>query len=211
MRHWRMTGPSNCTYADLHEHLDRLDRAGLLYRINEPVNKDTEMHPLVRWQFRGGIPEAQRKAFLFTNITDSKGRRYNIPVVIGAFAANPEIYRIGMNVPRLEDIGSAWERALANPISPRVVQTAPCHDVVVQGRDLSGPGKGLESLPVPISTPGFDAAPFFTATGVITKDPDTGVQDMGTYRGHLKSSDRLGMMMLVNIRAGGLEHLAKYR
>jgi UbiD family decarboxylase len=103
------------TYADLHEHLDRLDEAGLLCRINEPVNKDTEMHPLVRWQFRGGIPEAQRKAFLFTNITDSKGRRYNIPVVIGAFAANPEIYRIGMNVPRLEDIGPAWERALANP------------------------------------------------------------------------------------------------
>jgi UbiD family decarboxylase len=199
------------TYADLHEHLDRLDEAGLLYRINEPVNKDTEMHPLVRWQFRGGIPEAQRKAFLFTNITDSKGRRYNIPVVIGAFAANPEIYRIGMDVPRLEDIGPAWERALANPISPRVVQTAPCHDVVVQGRDLSGPGKGLESLPVPISTPGFDAAPFFTATGVITKDPDTGVQNMGTYRGQLKSSDRLGMMMLVNMRAGGLEHLSKYR
>ena len=73
-------------YADLHEHLDRLDRAGLLYRIDAPVNKDTEMHPLVRWQFRGGIAEKDRKAFLFTNIVDSKGRRYDIPVVIGAYA-----------------------------------------------------------------------------------------------------------------------------
>ena len=49
------------TYADLHEHLDRLDRAGLLYRIDAPVNKDTEMHPLVRWQIprwhRGKRPE----------------------------------------------------------------------------------------------------------------------------------------------------------
>ncbi len=43
----------NRNYADLHEHLDRLDKAGLLYRIEAPVNKDCEMHPLVRWQFRG--------------------------------------------------------------------------------------------------------------------------------------------------------------
>ena len=39
--------------------------------------------PLVRWQFRGGLREADRKAFLFTNVTDSKGRKYDIPVVIG--------------------------------------------------------------------------------------------------------------------------------
>ena len=198
-------------YADLHEHLERLDHAGLLYRIDEPVNKDTEMHPLVRWQFRGGIAEKDRKAFLFTNIVDSKGRRYDIPVVIGAFAANPEIYRIGMNVPSLDDIGPAWERAIGNPISPRIVHTGPCQDVIIEGAALEGPGKGLECLPVPISTPGFDAAPYFTATCVITRDPETGVQNVGTYRGHLKSPTRLGIMMLVNMRAGGLEHWKKYQ
>ena len=196
-------------YADLHEHIARLDRAGLLYRIDAPINKDTEMHPLVRWQFRGGIPESGRKAFLFTNITDSKGRHYDIPVLVGGFAASAEIYRIGMNVPTLADIGPAWERAIANPIPPRVVERAPCHDIVVT--DLSGVGQGLESLPIPISTPGFDAAPFFTATGVISRDPETGIQNMGTYRGHLKAPQRLGMMMLASIRAGGLEHWRKYR
>ena len=87
-------------YADLHEHIDRLDKAGLLRRIDAPINKDTEMHPLVRWQFRGGIPEHDRKAFLFTNIVNSAGRHYDIPVVIGALAANAAIYRIGMNVAR---------------------------------------------------------------------------------------------------------------
>ena len=34
---------------------------------------------------------------------------------------------------------------------------------------------------------------------------------MGTYRGHLKSPTRLGIMMLVNMRAGGLEHWKKYQ
>ena len=38
------------------------------------------MHPLVRWQFRGGIAERDRKAFLFTNVHDSKGKHYDIPV-----------------------------------------------------------------------------------------------------------------------------------
>jgi UbiD family decarboxylase len=201
----------NATYADLHEHIERLDKAGLLYRITEPVNKDTELHPLVRWQFRGGIAEKDRKAFLFTNVVDSAGRKYDISVVVGALATNPEIYRIGMNVPTLDDIGPAWERAIANPIPPVMVANAPCQEIIIEGAALEGPGNGLESLPVPISTPGFDAAPFFTAACVVTRDPETGVQNMGTYRGHLKSPTRLGMMMLANLRAGGLEHWKKYK
>ena len=105
------------------------------------------MHPLVRWQFRGGIEEKDRKAFLFNNIVDSKGRQYDIPVAVGAIATNPEIYRIGMNVARIEDIGPAWEHAIANPVAPRVVEHAPCQEVVITGKDLEGPGRGLESLP----------------------------------------------------------------
>ena len=52
-------------YPDLHEHLEHLEQEGLLIRIKEPICKDREMHPLVRWQFRGGIKEKERKAFLF--------------------------------------------------------------------------------------------------------------------------------------------------
>jgi len=197
-------------YADLHEHIARLESAGLLYRIDEPINKDTEMHPLVRWQFRGGIPEAERKAFLFTNVVDGKGRKYDVPVIVGGIAANPEIYRTAMGVASIDDIGAAWNRAIANPIPPVVVDGGPVHDIVIEGKDLEGAGRGLESLPLPISTPGFDAAPYMTMTGVISRDPETGIQNMGTYRGHLKSATRLGMMMLVNLRAGGLDHWRKW-
>ena len=204
------TAPRRCV--DLQEHIARLDAAGLLYRIDAPVNKDTEMHPLVRWQFRGGIPEDERRAFLFTNIVDSKGRRFEgMRVVVGAFAANPEIYRIGMGVATLDEIGPAWAHAIANPIKPRRVETGPVHDVVIEGAALRTRGGGLESLPIPISTPGFDAAPYLTATCVITRDPDTGVQNMGTYRGQLKGPNRLGMMMLAPMRAGGYEHWRKHR
>src|SRR3979490_3583926 len=98
-------------YADLHEHLEALRKAGLLITVDRPINKDTEMHPLVRWQFRGGIAERDRKAFLFTNLTDSKGRKYDMPVVVGALAASREIYRLGMRCD-LEKLNEPWSRPL---------------------------------------------------------------------------------------------------
>ena len=39
-------------YQDLRERLKALDEAGLLVRIDEPINKETELMPLVRRQFR---------------------------------------------------------------------------------------------------------------------------------------------------------------
>ena len=132
-------------------------------------------------------------------------------MIVGAFAVNPEVYRIGMNVERIEEIGAAWERAIANPVPPRIVDAAPCQEVVMSGDDLDGAGRGLGSLPVPISTPGFDAAPYLTATCVITRDPDTGVQNIGTYRCQLKAASRLGMMTLASTRSGGYEHWRKHQ
>ena len=189
-------------YPDFHQHLQNLDEAGLLTTIDEPVNKDTQLHPLVRWQFRGGIPEEERKAFKFTNVTDSLGRSYNMPVVVGALSTNAAMYSIGMGVP-IEEIGNKWNEAIANPIDPVTVDYAPCHEVNIAGEDLKGEGKGLDSLPVPISTPGYDSAPYLTATNVTTRNPETGTQNMGTYRAGLKASDRLAVRMVS--RPGGAE------
>src|SRR5690242_9483074 len=102
-------------YRDLHEHVQALAEAGLLVVVDEPINKDTEMHPLVRWQFRGGIPEPERKAFLFTQPTDSKGRNYGNSVLVAGLAANREVYRVGFGRP-LSEIGSAWIAAMARPV-----------------------------------------------------------------------------------------------
>jgi len=198
-------------YPDLQDHLKALEENGLLRVVDAAVNKDTEMHPLVRWQFRGGIPEPERKAFLFRNITCSRGRTYDLPVAIGVLAANREIYSIGMGVAE-SGIGARWSHAIANPIPPREVTDAPCHEVVIEGAALDGEGNGLDSLPIPISTPGFDSAPYFTATGCISRDPETGVQNMGTYRAGLKAPRRLAVRM--SARAGGAEghvHWKKYK
>jgi 4-hydroxy-3-polyprenylbenzoate decarboxylase len=202
----KTTGPR----LDLHQHLADLEAAGLLVRIDRPINKDTELNPLVRWQFIGGVAEEERRAFLFTNVVDSKGKKYDMPVVVGALASSPEIYARGMGCP-VGDIGDAWMRAIANPIKPVAVESAPCQEVVVTGDALKS--EGLKALPVPVSTPGFDAAPYLTATLCITRDPESGIQNMGTYRAGLKAADRLAVRMVAReaTGAGGYLHWLKYR
>jgi 4-hydroxy-3-polyprenylbenzoate decarboxylase len=197
---------------DFQQHLKALEAAGLLVRIDRPIDKDTELHPLVRWQFQGGVPEEKRRAFLFTNVIDGSGKKYDMPVVVGALSANPDIYAIGMGK-SVGDIGKAWIDAVAHPIAPvRINTPAPCQEVVIQGDDLKKPDGGLKLLPVPISTPGFDAAPYFTATLCVTMDPENGIQNMGTYRAGLKATDRLGVRMASRIGgAGGYQHWLKHR
>src|ERR1700733_12472835 len=196
---------------DFQEHLARLEAAGLLLRVDRTINKDTELHPLVRWQFQGGLHEDQRRAFLFTHVVDGEGRRYDVPVAIGALAASARIYAVGMGRP-VEEIGDAWMHAIANPIAPTVVTSAPCQEVVIKGDALRKPDGGLKLLPVPISTPGYDAAPYLTATLCITKDPETGVRNMGMYRAQLKATDRLGVRMAARPGgAGGYLHWQKHR
>jgi UbiD family decarboxylase len=196
---------------DFQDHLADLESAGLVQRIDTPINKDTELHPLVRWQFVGGVPEEKRRAFVFTNVVDAKGRKYDIPVVVGALAASPQIYAMGMGR-KVEEIGEAWMTAIAHPIAPIIVASAPCQEVVLTGRDLQAPG-GLAALPVPVSTPGFDSAPYLTATLCVTRDPESGVQNMGTYRAALKAADRLAVRMVAReaTGAGGYLHWLKYR
>jgi UbiD family decarboxylase len=196
---------------DFQSHLADLETRGLLVRIDEPINKDTELHPLVRCQFVGGIPEQDRRAFLFTNVVDSTGKKYDMPVAVGALAATPNIYAIGMGCP-VEEISRKWAKAIANPIPPKEVATGRCQAVVITGRDLIRPGGGLAMLPVPISTPGFDAAPTLTATLCITKDPENGIPNMSMNRAALKATNRLGVRMASRLgRTGGYLHWQRYQ
>jgi UbiD family decarboxylase len=199
-------------YPDLHEHLDRLEREGLLVRVTEPVDKDQEMHPLVRWQFRGGIKEKDRKAFLFEKPVDAKGKTYDIPVAIGILAANRTIYGIGLGCDPTK-VNQLWAEAKTNPIAPVEIpsEAAPVHEVVYQEEDLKIPGQGVDGIPVPISTPGWDNAPYISAAHFITKDPDSGIHNIGTYRAMIKAPDRVGCNPSLELGQGIYVHWEKCR
>jgi len=177
-------------YKDLRDYMRVLEEMGKLVRVKRPINKDTELHPLVRWQFRG-LQDKDRKAFFFENVHDVKGKKYDIPVLIACHAASREIYGIGLQC-KPEEIMKKWLFAQSNPIQPMLVSSGPVHEEIFTGDRLLERG-GLEELPIPISTPGFDNAPYFTAANFLTKDPDTGKTNLGNYRAMMKSRTRTGV------------------
>src|SRR5918999_805181 len=110
-------------YRDFRDHLKALEEREKLIRIHRAIDKDTELMPLVRWQFRG-LDEEQRNAFLFENVVDSKGKRYSMPVTVGTLAATTEIYAIGMMC-RPEEIHERWTQAQLKPIEPMQIASGP--------------------------------------------------------------------------------------
>ncbi len=147
-------------YKDLREHLAALDERGKLVRVKREINKDTQLHPLARLQFRG-LPEEKRKAYLFENVVDSKGKKYDGSVAVCVLAGSTDIYAIGMKC-RPEEIDERWFQAQVHPIEPKLVSSGPVHEEVHVGEGLLEHG-GLGEFPVPISTPGSDIAPCFSS------------------------------------------------
>ena len=178
-------------YNDLREFIAALDEHGKLYRIHREINKDTELQPLVRWQFRG-LPEEARKAFLFDNVTDSKRRKYNCSVLVGGLAGSEAIYCLGLKC-QPDEVADRWLYAMDHPIEPVVVSAGLCQEEIHKGSDLLAHG-GFAEFAVPISTPGFDNGPYITAGHWITKDPETGKRNVGNYRGLIKGPELSGLM-----------------
>lgn len=195
-------------YTDLRDYIDALDRLGLLTRVTEPVNKDTELVPLVRLQFRG-LPERDRRAFLFEQITDSRGRSFDASVAIATYAASPSVYAAALGG-SLDDIGAIWQKAFEHPIPTTVHKDAPCKEVRMTSAEQIDIVAGVDSFPHPISTPGFDNAPFMTASQWVTRDPETGDYNVGVYRGMIKGPRHVGLQMDTPSQHIAI-HLAKAR
>jgi UbiD family decarboxylase len=171
-------------YADLREYLQVLEQHGKLKHITREVDKDWEIAAVGRVNFQS-IPEEERCALLFENV---KG--FDIPVTFGVLGGSREIYALALGANGIDDISDTWTRALRNPIEPEEVKDAPVHDNVHLGEDAD-----LLKLPVPVWTVEHDPGPYLTAPFVFTKDPETGVQNVGTYRCEIKESRKIGLFM----------------
>jgi len=168
-------------YDTFRDYVAALDAHGYLRHVTAEVDKDWELSTIARQVFQR-MPEHQRYALQFDAV---KG--FQTPVVVGAFGASREIYAFAIDA-KPEELLERWADALARPIEPEHASGAPCQEVVLTGKDVD-----LCALPVPVWTPQHDPGPFLTATCVITKDPDTGVRNIGTRRMQIKGPNKTGM------------------
>jgi 2,5-furandicarboxylate decarboxylase 1 len=83
----------------------------------------------------------------------------------------------------------AFQDAVANPIASRLVDNAPCQEVVHDDPDLG------ELLPIPTHNE-LDSGPYITAGLAITRNPATGIQNVSIHRLQLSGPKELGALLL---------------
>ena len=181
-------------YRDLREYLDRLEQKGLLCHVRAEVDKNWEISAICRQTFRT-IPQHERPALMFDRIKGS-----TIPLVVGILGASREIYATALDTD-VEHVWEAWERG-KSPIPPRLIESAPCQEVVLLGDDAN-----MELFPAPIWTVEHDPGPYHSSPFIVTRDPETGIPNLGTYRVQVKGRHRAGIM--INPNRHGMIHIEK--
>ena len=182
-------------YKDLQQFITVLEKAGELRRISAEVDPRLEITEITDRVSKAGGP-----ALLFENVTGSR-----FPVLINAFGSYRRMAlalgtdSLDAKAEELEgliDWGFSQMRQLeiksffpkikwARLFFPRKAARAACQEVVDHNPDLT-------TLPVLTCWPG-DGGPFFTLPMVITRDPETGAQNMGMYRMQVFDSATTGM------------------
>ncbi|MEE8450128.1 MAG: UbiD family decarboxylase, partial [Thermodesulfobacteriota bacterium] len=184
-------------YADMREFLADLEKAGELKHVKTQVDKDWEISTLTRKYFLE-MPEEKRPALFFDNV---KG--FDMPVVVSVFG-NRKRYALGLGTTP-QEIARRWDKALDSPIPPEMVKTGPCKENIMLGKDVD-----LLKFPIPIWTPGKDVGPYITAPGCVSRDPETGHTNVGTYRLQVKGKNKTGLFYGQGTQHISLHH-AKYK
>ncbi|MCM8612257.1 4-hydroxy-3-polyprenylbenzoate decarboxylase [Accumulibacter sp.] len=197
-------------YHDLRDFIAQLETMGELRRIAVAVDPRFEMTEICDRVLRAGGP-----ALLFEQPTG-----HDMPVLANLFGT-PRRVALGMgqeSVQALREVGKllaylkepepprglrdAWDklpvlRQVLN-MAPRLRSSAPCREVVYEGRDVD-----LARLPIQWCWPG-DAAPLITWGLTVTRGPHKTRQNLGIYRQQVLGPNKLIMRWLAH-RGGALD------
>ena len=203
-------------FKNLQEFIDKLESMGELKRITVEVDPDLEITEIA-----DRVSKNHGPALLFENV---KGSEY--PLLINAFGSFKRM-ELALNTDSLDDIAAKIEKLLAlqppkgimekfkmlftlkelADLTPKTVKKAACHEVVHMKKE----GESLpllDLLPIQKCWPD-DGGPFITLPLVVTKDLDTGIQNLGMYRMQKYDNESTGMHWQYN--KDGARHYEKYK
>jgi UbiD family decarboxylase len=166
---------------DLRSFIQRLDEEGELRRVKAKVDWKYELGAIARKVF--GPPPGP--ALLFENIKD-----YTTPVFVGGLHTIKRI-AIALELDPSTDEPSLFKeysRRLSNPIKPLVVNDGPCKENKYFDNDVD-----VLKFPVPWWNEQDGGRYIGTWHQVVSKDPDSGWTNVGTYRMMLHESNILGI------------------
>jgi 4-hydroxy-3-polyprenylbenzoate decarboxylase len=194
-------------YSDLNEFIADLDRRKWLSRIRESVSPDLEIAAVTDrvCKSAGGGP-----GLLFERPTG-----FEIPVAVNLFGSMERMC-LALGVGSLDEVAREIDELMTpkmptgllgtlkmmpmldrlRDLMPKIVKDAPCQEVIK--RDGS-----LDELPILKCWPD-DGGRYVTFPLVITRDPETGVRNVGTYRMQVFDGRTTGMHW--QRHKGGAQH-----
>ena len=174
-------------FKDLREFISLLETKGQLRRITTPVTWDLEITEICDRVVKSGGP-----ALFFENVEGS-----HIPVLINMYGTEQRM-AWALGAERLDDLVERVKQLLGlmqgppqgiiekvrtlgqlmkmASFQPRQVRNAPCQEIVIGEPDVD-----LNKFPILKCWP-QDGGRYITLPLVITRDPQTGTRNVGTYR-----------------------------
>ena len=197
------------SFKDLRGFIRFLEEKGQLRRIKTPVSCDLEITELADRTVKSSGP-----ALLFENVDG-----HRMPVLINIFGTHQRMAwalgvdhldELALRVRKLLGLMKAPPTGLRGRLGalgdlvgvarsqPKVVSRGPCQEVVLTGDDVD-----LNMLPALKCWP-LDAGRFITLPLVISRDPETGRRNVGTYRMQIYDGKTTGMHWQTH--KGGAHH-----
>jgi 4-hydroxy-3-polyprenylbenzoate decarboxylase len=196
-------------FQDLRDFLAVLDKRGQLRRIAAPVRRELEITEIADRVAKG--PADRNHALLFERVDG-----FTTPILINTFGT-AERMAWALEVERLDDLGQKVAHLLDLKMpgslleklrkglellevartGPKLVRSAPCQEVVETASPTLADVPALWCWPK-------DAGYYITYPLVITRDPSTGLRNVGTYRLQVYDERTLGMHWQTH--KGGAEH-----
>jgi UbiD family decarboxylase len=171
---------------DLRKWIAQLETEGELKRIRAKVDWDGEISQIIKRSYL-----RQGPALLFENIkghektfsklfTNGLGTQSRVNLMLG----------LPKDTPIPETILTIKNR-IKKPLEPVMVKTGPVKGNIIRGKDID-----LFQIPVPKWHPLDGGRYINTFCGAVTKDPDTGQNNVGIYRGMILSKNRIGVLLI---------------
>jgi 4-hydroxy-3-polyprenylbenzoate decarboxylase len=196
-------------FDDLRSFLRALERDGDLRRVKAEVDPHLEVGEITDRVNKAGGP-----ALLFENV-----RGASMPLAMNVFGTDRRMLKAlglgsydeiagkigGLLKPELPHGFTGVREAFGKlagmaHVPPKKVKDAPVQEVVLRGEDVD-----LDALPALLTWPG-DGGAFFNLGLTHTKDPGTGVRNLGLYR--LQRHDRRTIGLHWQIHKDGRQHYA---
>ncbi|MFQ5617066.1 MAG: UbiD family decarboxylase, partial [Anaerolineales bacterium] len=185
---------------DLRQWLALLEQAGELRRISAEVDWDREIGAIAR-----KVLERKGPALLFETIKDYRqgrctrlftgglGTRGRLALALGfpGQVSNRELVRYVMQKNQ-------------EAIQPRVVNSGPVKERIIKAAEVD-----LREFPVPRWHYLEGGRYINTYAGIVTRDPDTGVQNVGMYRGMIGQPNTIPSLLIKGGQHWG-GHFLKY-